>query len=60
MERSYLTPRVVAERLGVTRQAVTGWLLTGRIEETRVGGRWRVTQTEVDRFLLGGAKGVKP
>ncbi|MGH2483620.1 MAG: helix-turn-helix domain-containing protein, partial [Candidatus Limnocylindria bacterium] len=39
--RDELTPREVAEELGVTVRTVQRWIAGGRLPGTRVGGRMR-------------------
>jgi excisionase family DNA binding protein len=43
-----LTPRDVAERLGVTVRTVQRWVASGTLEATRVGGRVRVSRSSLD------------
>ena len=42
-----LTPRQVAEALGVTPRTVQRWIATGRLAATRVGGRQRVSRSSL-------------
>ena len=42
-----LTPRQVAEALGVTPRTVQRWIATGRLSATRVGGRQRVSRSSL-------------
>ena len=42
-----LTPRQVAELLGVTPRTVQRWIATGRLSATRVGGRRRVSRSSL-------------
>ena len=42
-----LTPREVAERLGVTVRTVQRWVASGALEATRVGGRVRVSRSSL-------------
>ncbi|MGH2488190.1 MAG: helix-turn-helix domain-containing protein, partial [Candidatus Limnocylindria bacterium] len=43
--RDELTPREVAQELGVTVRTVQRWIATGRLSGSRVGGRMRVPRT---------------
>ncbi|HEX7196026.1 MAG TPA: biotin carboxylase N-terminal domain-containing protein, partial [Candidatus Limnocylindria bacterium] len=51
MSRDDLTPRAVAEELGVTVRTVQRWIADGRLPATRVGSRVRVS-----RSSLGGVR----
>ena len=42
-----LTPRQVAEALGVTPRTVQRWIASGRLAATRVGGRQRVSRSSL-------------
>jgi acetyl-CoA/propionyl-CoA carboxylase, biotin carboxylase, biotin carboxyl carrier protein len=54
MTDEVLTPREVAERLGVTVRTVQRWVTGGRLPATRVGGRMRVTRASLAAFLDSG------
>jgi len=45
-----LTPRQVAELLGVTPRTVQRWIATGRLPALRVGGRRRVSRSSLSAF----------
>jgi len=45
-----LTPRQVAELLGVTPRTVQRWIATGRLPAARVGGRRRVSRSSLSVF----------
>jgi len=45
-----LTPRQVAEALGVTPRTVQRWIAAGRLPATRVGGRRRVSRSSLSAF----------
>jgi acetyl-CoA/propionyl-CoA carboxylase, biotin carboxylase, biotin carboxyl carrier protein len=51
MTDEVLTPREVAERLGVTVRTVQRWVSGGRLAASRVGGRMRVSRSSLDAFL---------
>jgi excisionase family DNA binding protein len=48
--RDELTPREVAEELGVTVRTVQRWITTGRLPGRRVGGRMRVPRIALAAF----------
>lgn len=39
-----------AARLGISRRSLERYIAAGRIEGTRIGGRLRFTEAELDRF----------
>ncbi len=47
MADELLTPREVADALGVTPRTVQRWVATGRLPATRVGGRVRVSRSSL-------------
>jgi excisionase family DNA binding protein len=48
-----LTPREVAEELGVTVRTVQRWVADGRLPATRVGGRVRVSRSSLSSVMAG-------
>ncbi|MDP9250777.1 MAG: helix-turn-helix domain-containing protein, partial [Chloroflexota bacterium] len=42
-----MTPRQVADELGVTVRTVQRWIATGRLPGSHVGGRWRVSRSSL-------------
>jgi excisionase family DNA binding protein len=48
-----LTPREVAEELGVTVRTVQRWVADGRLPATRVGGRVRVSRSSLGSVTAG-------
>jgi acetyl-CoA/propionyl-CoA carboxylase biotin carboxyl carrier protein len=50
-----LTPRQVAEVLGVTPRTVQRWIASGRLAATRVGGRERVSRSSLAAFAGEGS-----
>ncbi len=48
-----LTPREVADELGVTVRTVQRWIADGRLEAERVGGRVRVSRSSLDAVHEG-------
>ena len=51
-----LSPSQVAMQLQVTPSAVRQWIKMGKLAARRVGGRWRISQADLDTFLKGGEK----
>ena len=47
-----LTPRQVAEALGVTPRTVQRWIASGRLPATRVGGRQRVSRSSLSAIAV--------
>ena len=47
-----LTPREVAERLGVTVRTVQRWVASGTLAGTRVGGRVRVSRSSLEALTV--------
>lgn len=47
-----LTVSQVAQALGTTSQTIRNWITAGRLNATRIGNRYRIPQSEVER--LGG------
>ena len=50
-----LTPREVADELGVTVRTVQRWIADGRLASTRVGSRTRVSRSSLAAVRSGGA-----
>lgn len=46
-----LTVQEVADRLRLSARTVRLWLQTGRLKGLRVGGRWRVRESDLMEFL---------
>jgi molybdopterin-binding protein len=54
-----LTVRAAADRLGVAYSTLKQWIYDGAVRTTRTrGGHHRVSQSEIDRVLLGQGKKV--
>lgn len=45
------TVQEVAEALRVTKRTIYEYLLTGKLNAAKVGGRWRITQKNIDDFM---------
>ena len=55
IEQTYFTPRQAALLVGVTMQTTTRWCRDIPGFGHRVGGRWRIAATSLDRLLSGEA-----
>jgi excisionase family DNA binding protein len=51
MEEKYLKVQEVADRLGVTRQAVHNWINEGRLRAFKAGRALRIPESAVLEFL---------
>ena len=49
LEKSY-TPQEVAEALNVSRQTVYNWIKAGKLPAHKVGGTFRVYETDLKDF----------
>ncbi len=58
--RDELTPREVAQELGVTVRTVQRWIATGRLPGTRVGGRMRVPRSALETVSAPGSGAARP
>ncbi len=50
MERHYGT-REVCEILGIANRTLRRWIKEGRIRAINIGGRWRISESEIKRLL---------
>jgi excisionase family DNA binding protein len=48
------TPRQVAEKLNKTIDTVLRWINEGLLPANKIGGRWQVTEEDLQMFLDGG------
>ena len=55
-----MTPRQVADELGVTVRTVQRWIADGRLPATRVGSRVRVSRSSLSAVAGGAANAPKP
>ena len=53
MKNSFLTLKETCEILRIERHTAKRWIDKGILKATKLGGQWRVTQTEIDRLLSG-------
>jgi excisionase family DNA binding protein len=51
MEERYLKVQEVADRLGVTRQAVHNWINEGRLRAVKAGRALRIPESAIMEFL---------
>ncbi len=51
-EKQY-TPEAAAQIAGVTRRTFYSYMKNGRIRAHKVGGRWRITHSDLTAFLYG-------
>lgn len=51
MSETLLTPEEVAAALRVEVPTVRAWFRTGVLRAVKVGREWRMTQSELDRYL---------
>lgn len=51
IERPKLTPKQIADRLGVTRQTVMNRIKSKELRATKFGGRWYCTEEQYRAFL---------
>lgn len=52
----FLAINVVAAILKVTPQTVRSWCRRGLLG-VRIGGRWRITQDDLEKFVIDGRRG---
>ena len=52
-----LTPRQVADELGVTVRTVQRWIADGRLPSTRIGSRVRVSRSSLSAVAEGAPAG---
>lgn len=52
--RNWITFKQMARLIGVTYQTIIRYKRTGKFRPVRIGGRWRVYEEELRRFLSEG------
>ena len=52
-DEEYLTPKEVAEKLRVSEKTVLKWLNKGYLKGLKIGGVWRIPESEYRHLLLG-------
>jgi acetyl-CoA/propionyl-CoA carboxylase biotin carboxyl carrier protein len=55
-----LTPREVADQLGVTVRTVQRWIVEGRLPAARIGGRMRVSRSSLAAVTGSGSASTEP
>lgn len=50
-EMTYYTPQEVADTLKVHRRSITRWIREGRLTAVRIGGQYRISKQDLERFL---------
>ena len=50
--RDWVSPQECAERLRVDQNTVARWIRQGRVRAGRVGWRYRIPVTEMERLLM--------
>ncbi|WP_423816486.1 helix-turn-helix domain-containing protein [Salinibacter pepae] len=48
---SFLSPKEVADELGVTPRTVYNWIYSEEIDATKIGGVWRISATSLRRRM---------
>jgi len=60
----WITPPKLAKLLGVNSNKVRGWIESGELRAVNLGNatrpRWRISQDELDAFVLRRTSGPKP
>jgi putative resolvase len=51
VEEKYFTVDEVAERLKVSHMTVYRWIKAGQLGAYKIGGEFRITEQDVERFL---------
>ena len=51
MAKPYLTPDEVADRLKVKTKTVREWCRTGKLLAYKAGDLWRISETDLNRFM---------
>ncbi len=48
---NYYTPQQVAEKLQINIRTVYKWIREGKLKAIKVGDLWRISETELKRFV---------
>ena len=51
VEETYFTVDEIAERLKVSRMTVYRWIKAGQLGAYKIGGEFRITERDIERFL---------
>jgi len=50
-EPEYLSPAEAAKRLRLNEQTLMKWCRTGEMQASKLGRKWLIRKTEIDRYL---------
>lgn len=53
MLEEYYTPKEVAQKLKMDLSTVYRWIREGELKAVKIGSLWRISETELKRFLDG-------
>jgi len=56
MEEKLLTPKEVAERLGVSLETVGSYLRAGKLPGQKVGALWRTRERDLNEYIAAGSE----
>jgi excisionase family DNA binding protein len=56
MMEQWYTLKEIAEKFKVTVQTIRNWIRQGKIRAIKLGGNWRISQSEVDNFTEESSK----
>lgn len=48
---NYYTPQQVAEKLQINIRTVYKWIREGKLKAIKIGDLWRISETELKRFV---------
>lgn len=48
---NYFTPQQVAEKLQLNIRTVYKWIREGKLKAIKVGDLWRISESELERFI---------
>ncbi|MEG6567732.1 helix-turn-helix domain-containing protein [Thermoanaerobacterium saccharolyticum] len=52
---NYYTPQEIAEKFKVKINTVYKWIREGKLKAVKVGDLWRISETELKRFIEDGS-----
>ena len=50
----YYSPEEIAKQFNLQAQTVRLWIRQGRLKAVKLGGLWRVSEEELERFIKAG------
>jgi excisionase family DNA binding protein len=50
MGTEYMTPAEAGQLLGVTVRTIYQWITDGALPAAKIGGRWRIRRSDIDRL----------